>query len=104
MLSKLVRDVKEVLLPGHSAPAGYAPMPTRIMQAIVNQPTLSGWLPYSAYLADEQVFVNQESLGFCLELRPQSGADEQMTQILMPLYAGFRAGTGIQLHLLGSPH
>ena len=104
MLSKLVRDVKEALLPGDSASRGYAPTPTRIMQAIVNQPTLSGWLPYGAYLPDEQVFVNQDSLGFCLELHPQSGADEEMAQILMPLYAGIRAGTGIQLHLLGSPH
>ena len=42
----------------------------------------SEWLPYRAYLEDRQVFVNRDSLGFCLEVRPQSGADEEMTRVL----------------------
>jgi conjugal transfer ATP-binding protein TraC len=104
MLSKLVADLKQALLPADSTSGGYVATPTRIMQAIVNQPTLSGWLPYSAYLEDEKIFVNQDSLGFCLELQPQSGADEEMAQILLPLFTGSRAKTGIQLHLLGGAH
>ena len=42
----------------------------------------SAWLPYRAYLEDQDVFVNRDALGFCLEVRPQSGADEEMSRIL----------------------
>ncbi len=104
MLSKLVAELKQAFSLADTGSGGYIPTPTRLLQAIVNQATLSGCLPYSAYLDDERIFVNQDSLGFCLELQPQSGADEEMAQILMPIFAGSRAGTGIQFHLLGSPH
>ena len=41
----------------------------------------AAWLPYSAYLADEKLFVNRDGLGFLLELMPQSGADERMAEV-----------------------
>lgn len=63
----------------------------------------SHWLPYRAWLEDRQVFVNRDALGFCLELRPQSGADEEMSRILTSLYEAAPSGTGIQFHLLASP-
>ncbi len=61
------------------------------------------WLPYRAYIEDRQVFVNRDSLGFCLELRPQSGADEEMARVLTALYAASPQGAGIQFHLFASP-
>ena len=63
----------------------------------------SEWLPYRAWIADRQVFVNLDALGFCLELRPQSGADEEMARVLTALYAASPPGTGIQFHLYASP-
>ena len=65
--------------------------------------SFSHWLPYRAWLEDRQVFVNRDALGFCLELRPQSGADEEMSRILTSLYEAAPAGSGIQFHLLASP-
>lgn len=65
--------------------------------------SFSQWLPYRAYLEDHQVFVNRDALGFCLEVRPQSGADEEMARVLTALYAASPPGTGIQFHLLASP-
>ena len=65
--------------------------------------SFSHWLPYRAWLEDRQVFVNRDALGFCLELRPQSGADEEMSRILTSLYEAAPSGTGIQFHLLASP-
>ena len=62
------------------------------------------WLPYSAYLADEKMFVNRDSMGFMLEVMPQSGADERMAEVLISLYANCPPGTGIQFHLFASPH
>ena len=64
----------------------------------------ASWLPYSAYFADEQIFVNRDTLGFVLEIIPQAGADERMVEVLASLYTSCRAGTGVQLHLFGSPH
>lgn len=63
----------------------------------------SQWLPYRAWLEDRQAFANRDSLGFCLELRPQSGADEEMARVLSALYAALPPGTGIQFHLFASP-
>ena len=64
----------------------------------------AAWLPYSAYLADEKLFVNRDSLGFMLEVMPQSGADDRMAEVLISLYSSCPPGTGIQFHLFASPH
>lgn len=64
----------------------------------------ANWLPYSAYIAVEQLFVNRDGLAFLLEITPQSGADERMTEVLVSLYANCPTDTGIQFHLFASPH
>jgi conjugal transfer ATP-binding protein TraC len=102
MLRNLINDLESALanvratdlLPGSRT--GRAP-------AFDDSASLSQWLPYRAYLEDHQIFVNRDALGFCLEVRPQSGADEDMARVLTALYAASPAGTGIQFHLLASP-
>ena len=64
----------------------------------------ASWLPYSAYIGSEQIFVNRDGLGFMLEITPQSGADERMVEVLVSLYSSCPAGTGIQFNLFASPH
>src|SRR5262245_50248913 len=64
----------------------------------------ASWLPYSGYIAEDRLFVNRDSLGFLLEVMPQSGADERMVEVLISLYATCPKGTGIQFHLFASPH
>jgi conjugal transfer ATP-binding protein TraC len=61
------------------------------------------WLPYSSFLPDDKIFVNNDTLGFVLEVLPQSGADERMTEILTSLFSTCGKGTSIQMTLLGSP-
>lgn len=65
---------------------------------------LASWLPYSAYLPDDKLFVNRDSLGVLLELMPQSGADQRMAEVLLSLFANCPAGAGVQFHLFASPH
>ena len=48
--------------------------------------------------------MNRDTLGFVVELMPQSGADERMVEILLSLYATCPSGTGIQFSLFASPH
>jgi len=64
----------------------------------------ASWLPYASYLADEQLFVNRDSVGFLLEVMPQSGADERMIEVLTSLYSSCAPFTGVQVHLFASPH
>jgi conjugal transfer ATP-binding protein TraC len=64
----------------------------------------ASWLPYVAYLDEEQLFVNRDGIGFLLEIMPQSGADDRMVEVLISLYANCPAATGIQFHLFASPH
>ncbi len=102
MLRNLINDLESALanvratdlLPGSRA--GRPP-------ALDDSASLSQWLPYRAYLEDHQIFVNRDALGFCLEVRPQSGADEDMARVLTALHAASPAGTGLQFHLLASP-
>jgi conjugal transfer ATP-binding protein TraC len=64
----------------------------------------ASWLPYRAYCRDDKLFVNRHgSLGFMLEVMPQSGADERMVEVLLSLYTNCPKDTGIQCHLFGSP-
>ncbi len=102
MLRTLVADLESAL----SGAKASAVMPRPRHDAVFDREdtaAFSAWLPYRAYLEDRQVFVNRDALGFCLEVRPQSGADEEMSRILTALYAASPAGTGIQFHLFGSP-
>lgn len=62
------------------------------------------WLPYSGYIAAEQLFVNRDGLGFVLEVLPQAGADERMAEVLSAMLSTCPTGTGVQWHLLASPH
>lgn len=64
----------------------------------------ASWLPYSAYIGGDDIFVNRDSLGFMLEVMPQSGADERMVEVLISLYATCPKGAGVQFHLFASPH
>ncbi len=82
----------------------YIPTPLRELNKIVDRPHLSGWLPYSSYLHDEQVFVNEDSIGFVLESAPQSGADEAMADVLHSIITACPPGTGIQITLFASPN
>jgi len=98
MLRTLIADLESVL--SKAKATDLMPRSPGNAQQIA---AFSEWLPYRAYLEDRQVFVNRDSLGFCLEVRPQSGADEEMTRVLTALYAAAPSGAGIQVHLLASP-
>lgn len=96
-------------LPTPHAPAPAAPLPGRswLRLGVADETPaeqFSAWLPYSAYLAEERLFVNRDGPAFLMELLPQSGADERMCEVLASLYAGCPSGTGVQFHLLASPH
>lgn len=84
---------------------GYVPTPLKTIKRIVEeQPRLSGLLPYAAYVPEERVFINDDSIGFCLEMRPQVGGNEEMARILTSLFLNCPTGTGIQVIEYASPN
>jgi len=61
------------------------------------------WLPYDSFRADINVFTNLDSIGFCLEFVPQSGADAAMEQTLHSIYQRLPADAFVQTSLFASP-
>ena len=103
MLRNLINDLESAL--SNARAADLLPQPSAAgtqVPSASDSASLSHWLPYRACLEDQQVFINRDALGFCLEVRPQSGADEDMARVLTALYASSPVGTGIQFHLLAS--
>jgi len=101
MLRTLIADMESAF--SGARLSALAPARVSLMAAPDDAASFSEWLPYRAYLEEQQVFVNRDALAFCLELRPQSGGDEEMARILTALYAAAPAGTGFQFHLFASP-
>jgi len=65
---------------------------------------IGDWLPYRSYRPEDQVFINRDSIGFILELTPQSGADQAMADRLKGIYARLPTNATLQLTLFASPH
>jgi len=73
----------------------------------------SNLLPWTAWLPDERLFVLEktdekgeskiEAVGYCLEVNPQTGASEEMVDLLTNIFQDVPVGTGIQVILYGSP-
>ena len=65
----------------------------------------SSLFPYLAYDESDNIFENENSYGFVLEVTPQIGADMEMARVLNTLLMlGWPADTGIQVSLYGSPN
>lgn len=70
----------------------------------------SDLLPYVGWDEESRLFFIEgdrertiESVGFCIELMPQTGASEEMSNYLSTLFmSGAPAGTGIQVQMMGS--
>jgi conjugal transfer ATP-binding protein TraC len=65
---------------------------------------MAAWLPYSSYKPADKIFINKDSLGFVLELTPQTGANEDTAERLKGLYARLPTDSTFQVHLWASPN
>ncbi|MFT3819883.1 MAG: type IV secretion system protein TraC [Rubrivivax sp.] len=65
---------------------------------------MASWLPYSAYRAEERVFINHDSLGFVLSVTPQTGATEETVERLKGLYVRLPTDATMQMTLWASPN
>lgn len=62
------------------------------------------WLPYRVFMKNEQVFKNLDSIGWCMELLPQTGADIDMANSLKGLFSALPTDACIQIGMFAHPN
>ena len=60
-------------------------------------------LKYDQYDAEKGLFYNDNSISFCFEVIPQTGADEEMAAKLTQLFTPIPPGYGVQWTMFGNP-
>lgn len=61
-------------------------------------------LPYDAYDEEHQLFYNKDTISFCIESNPLTGANEEVLKLINNLLVtGFPEGCILQVHLFASP-
>jgi len=102
MINELLSSVKEALLP--SGRTGTEDMVNNYERDPNERGQLADWLPYISYVEEHSIFVNTDTIGFCLEVRPQTGANEEMANILETVYSNLPPDTSVQWALFCTPH
>ncbi len=111
-----LRTVWDEKILGKTPDHGKIPAPVDASQRLIDgQPggtihdvakTMSGIhniLKYDQYDEEKGLFYNDNSVGFCFEVLPQTGADEEMTQKLTQLFTPIPPGYGVQWTMFGDP-
>ncbi|MFA6120819.1 MAG: type IV secretion system protein TraC [Sideroxydans sp.] len=106
----LLKTLKEIFL--HERYGRPDAIPLNVMQQFASLPRLTGLMPYVGWLENERMFIldqggfgqkEQFSIGFSIEIDPQTGATDEMEKILTGLFDSCVPDTGIQISLYASP-
>ncbi|MDP2324943.1 MAG: TraC family protein, partial [Gammaproteobacteria bacterium] len=101
MLNSMLEKLKTAFLAEMPDGEHYEPTPVALQRSIVEQPRLSGLLPYTTYLENEQLFETEDGLGFCIEIGTQTGASQETAEVLSALLTNCPTNTGVQIMLYG---
>jgi conjugal transfer ATP-binding protein TraC len=83
----------------------YQPTPIAKWRSIVSdQPRLADLLPYESYDEANRMFINDDSMGFVLEGRPLTGANESIARSLSGIYVNCPSNAGVQFILYAAPN
>jgi len=87
-------------------------IPLNLVRQFTSLPKLTGILPYFGWMENERMFIldqggfgekEQFSIGFSIEIDPQTGATDEMEKILTGLFESCMPDAGIQISLYASP-
>jgi conjugal transfer ATP-binding protein TraC len=108
MLRKFGQTIRGLMEGRHEA--HYTPTPIAQPSRSRQHVGFSQLLPYIAWIEAQRLFVLEgdepgvtEGLGFAIEMWPQTGASEEVTNLLMTIFNQLPTGTCIQWSLLASP-
>ena len=88
---------------GNTSDIGTTPKPVEAADEITRLYGLHKILAYDQYDSETGLFFNDQSIGFCFEVIPQTGADESIAARLNTLFTPLPAGVGLQWCLFGGP-
>jgi len=106
----LKKALKEIFL--HERFGRPDEIPVSLIKQFASLPRLTGLMPYVGWLEDEKMFIldqggfgqkEQFSIGFSIEIDPQTGATDEMEKILVGLFDSCMPESGIQISLYASP-
>lgn len=107
----ILKTLKEIFV--HERYGRPDEVPLALIRQFTNLPRLTGILPYFGWMENERLFIldqggygekEQLSIGFAIEVLPQTGATDEMEKILAGLFDSCIPGTGIQITLYASPY
>jgi conjugal transfer ATP-binding protein TraC len=108
MLKKFGQAVRSMMEDRHET--HYTPTPISQPSRSKQHVSFSQLLPYIAWIEAQRLFVLEgdepgvtEGLGFAIEMWPQTGASEEVANLLVTIFNQLPVGTCIQWLLLGSP-
>lgn len=99
---RLETAFREVIL-GDRDETGYVAPPIDAADGFLRTYGLSGLLSYDQYDPVRGLFYNDTSVGFLLDVVPQTGADEKLAGNLSALFSLLGPEVGLQWLLFGSP-
>lgn len=78
------------------------PSPTKLANKILESYGMHQIFKYDMFDPETGLFFNDESISFCFEVIPQTGANEEMVTRLLTMFTPIPAHTGIQVQLFGN--
>lgn len=87
---------------GNTSDVGKEPAPVEIANEVAAMYGIHSVLKYDQYDAELGLFYNDNSVGFCFEVMPQTGADSDMASRLATLFTPIPPGYGVQWAMFGA--
>lgn len=78
------------------------PSPTNLAQKILDSYGIHQIFKYDMFDEETGLFYNEDSIGFCFEVIPQTGASEEMVSRLLTMFTPIPPNTAIQFQLFGN--
>ena len=76
--------------------------PTNLSNKILESYGMHQVFKYDMYDPDNGLYFNEGSIGFCLEIIPQTGANDEMVSRLLTMFTPIPKDTSIQIQMFGN--
>lgn len=83
-------------------PDSKRPSPVKLSNKILESYGMHQIFKYDMYDPENGLFFNEGTIGFCMEIIPQTGANEEMITRLLTMFTPIPADTSIQIQMFGN--